>query len=185
MAVDSETSGDIELVLEALQDGPPGITPNFGRALAEAASVCLDEQGHSSPTPMQVCGTVERNAKITWQTPSDRAHGCWGDPEYTTEHGAYGVASLLIPEISEYTVVERSKKGTGFDFWLGDKNDQGFLFQNKARLEVSGIRKGSDSIIADRVRSKLQQTERSSGTGLPAVVVVVEFGDPQSRLAMK
>ena len=56
-------------------------------------------------------------------------------------------------------------------------------FQNKARLEVSGILsvEGSDidveRAVAKRVREKLKQTQSSSGP-LPAYVVVVEFGSP-------
>jgi len=43
-------------------------------------------------------------------------------------------------------VIERSRKGTGFDYWLGSADEVGELpFQNKVRLEVSGIGKADDS----------------------------------------
>jgi len=133
---------------------------------------------------MAVRGALEATAQLYWQSPDDQTRRCWADPNVATEHGACGVATLLVPEISDLTVVERSRKGTGFDYWLGEKNDEGPLFQGKARLEVSGIRTGSDSTVASRVKQKLRQTQPSDGS-LPAIVVVVEFGSPQSVVANK
>lgn len=184
MQIDLKTLGEISLDLETLQRGTPGITPRFGAALAEAASVCLDERGHSSPAWMVVRGTVDAKAELSWNSPDDQARRCWADAEVATEHGAYGVATLLVPEISGLTVVERSKKGTGFDYWLGERDDEGPLFQGKARLEVSGMRTGASGAVQSRVKQKLRQTEPSDGA-LPAIVVVVEFGTPQSLVATK
>jgi hypothetical protein len=54
-------------------------------------------------------------------------------------------------------VVERSRRGTGFDYWLGKKGDNNQLpFQNAVRLEVSGIRKGDDGKIKARAKQKLE-----------------------------
>ncbi len=184
MTIRSNIEGQIEFSLENLSTGSPGITRACGTGLAEAACVCLDHQGHTSPTSMKIRGQVMAEAAVTWQIPTDQARRCWADLEVATEHGACGVASLLLREISDLQVVERSKKGTGFDYWLGDKDDPAALFQGKARLEVSGIRNGSDSVVATRVRQKLRQTERSEGT-LPAVVIVVEFSRPQCRVVEK
>lgn len=58
-------------------------------------------------------------------------------------------------------------------------------FQNKARLEVSGIRNGDQKIIKARVREKLTQTEVSDKTRLPAYVVVVEFGRPVAEVRQR
>lgn len=71
---------------------------------------------------------------------------CWNDQEYTTEQAAYGIALLLLSKLTEFTVVERSRKGTGFDYWLGKPTDSSDLpFQKSMRLEVSGIRQGSQA----------------------------------------
>lgn len=80
-------------------------------------------------------------------------------------------------------MTQRSRKGTGFDYWLGDEADM--PFQNKARLEVSGIRNGDQKIIKARVREKLTQTEVSDKTRLPAYVVVVEFGRPVAEVRQR
>ena len=65
------------------------------------------------------------------------------DLQDATEAGACGLAILLVQLFVGYTVVERSVKGTGFDYWLGSENDA--LFQNKARLEASGILRGDQN----------------------------------------
>lgn len=110
---------------------------------------------------------------------------CWADKQWATEMGAYGVAILLITKNTEFTAVERSRKGTGFDYWLGPKADGGELpFQRKARLEVSGILKGGQERIASRVKQKAKQTERSDGA-LPAFVAVVHFGIPSADVTKR
>lgn len=79
---------------------------------------------------------------------------------------------------SPYTVIERSRKGTGFDYWLGDKNS--YLFQKKARLEVSGILKGDDSLLKSRHAAKEEQTSKSDELCIPAYVSVIEFSKPKA-----
>lgn len=176
-----------DITLDDLSSGMPGITSKFGASLAEAATICLEEQSHHSGVQMKVDGDCDHNLAVRWQPVEDpgQARRCWADPEVTTEHGAYGVASLLVSALTDLTVVARSRKGTGFDYWLGPKGETDTLFQNKTRLEVSGIAKGTLSDIGARTRRKLKQTEQSDGTSLPAVVAVVEFGAPRSRLVTK
>jgi hypothetical protein len=70
----------------------------------------------------------------------------------------------------------------GFDYWMGDES--AIPFQSKARLEISGIRRGDDSDIKARVRQKLKQTNQSDGL-LPAYVIVVEFGSPLAEVRRK
>jgi len=173
-----------QLALDDLGNGTPGISPEYGWSLAQAAAVCLDSQGHSSPTEMPVGGDASAEIDLEWEAPDERARRTWADMEFATEQGAYGIATLLVPKISDWTVAERSRKGTGFDYWLADQSDEGPLFQNKARLEVSGILSGTDSKVSGRVKQKLEQTTPSDGV-LPALVVVVEFGSPKSKVAKK
>jgi hypothetical protein len=175
------------LELPRLADGMPGISPTVGAALAEAATVCFEEQNHSSGVGLRVDGDFSRTFMVSWTTPSDleQAKRTWADPEIATEHGAYGVAALLVTQLTEYTVAARSRKGTGFDYWLGPKGSIDGLFQDKARLEVSGIRTGDEPAIRARVARKTKQTEKSEETGLRAVIVVVEFGTPRSRVVKK
>jgi hypothetical protein len=109
----------------------------------------------------------------------------WNDLEEAVEHGAYGLAALIIAEHTHLEVVERSRKGTGFDYWLGQKGEGGgALFQHAARMEVSGIQHGDDKTIEARVRKKLEQTTRTDGT-LPAFIVVIEFSTPRVQVVTK
>ncbi|MEG3845987.1 hypothetical protein QT971_01810 [Microcoleus sp. herbarium19] len=79
-----------------------------------------------------------------------------------------------------FTVIERSRKGTGFDYWLGIQDSTATLpFQRMARLEVSGIRQGNRSQINARVKQKIEQTRASDAQGLPAYIIVVEFARPE------
>jgi hypothetical protein len=106
--------------------------------------------------------------------------------ELATEYGAYAIAALLMPYLTDLTVIERSVKGKGlgFDFWLGDISDRDRLFQRKARLEVSGIRRGSESQIEYRVNIKLKQITPSDLVA-PGYVCVVEFGTPHAWIVEK
>jgi hypothetical protein len=170
------------LVLSTLGEGLPAITPAFGVSLAEAGAVCLEEQGHSNGVELKVYGEFIEAFKVYWPNVTDQMRLCWNDQEVTTEHGAYGIGILLIRDLTNFSIIERSRKGAGFDFWLG--RGDGLPFQNKARLEISGIRKGDDSIVKARVQQKLKQTERSQGS-FPAYIVVVEFSRPLSHVVKK
>jgi len=89
-----------------------------------------------------------------------------------------------VVALTEYTVVERARKGPGFDYWLGKKDSVAPLFQDKARLEVSGLRRGDDRSLESRVRRKAKQIE-ASDRGLPGLVAVVEFSSPRTRVRTK
>ncbi|MDH3458404.1 MAG: hypothetical protein OER90_16295 [Gemmatimonadota bacterium] len=147
--------------------------------MAEAASVCLDDCGHTSPTYLAVDGDQDRSYAMIWQLVTEQARRSWADEQFATEQGAYGVAILLVRDMRGHSVVERSRKGNGFDYWMGPAD--GTLFSAKSRLEVSGIRRGDPGQIGRRVREKTQQIAVSSGR-LPGIVVVVEFGKPIARL---
>jgi hypothetical protein len=107
----------------------------------------------------------------------------FNDLQEATENGAYGIALLLVCSRLGFTVIERSRKGTGFDYWLGD--EETLPFQNKARLEVPGILCGSQSQIAARIREKRQQLRRSDQGRLPGYIVVVEFSYPHAAVTQR
>jgi len=173
-----------EIHLNTLLNETPGITRAVGETFAEAAAVCLEDQRHRSRTAMNVDGDFTGTFSIAWEGTTAQMRRCWADLQFATEFGAYAIAVLLVHELTELTIVERARKGTGFDFWLGDKDDSGILFQGKGRLEVSGILSGEETIVRSRVRQKLGQTNRSDGK-LPALIIVVEFSKPRSRVVNK
>ena len=164
----------------------PGWSLSFGAICADAAAVCLDERGHSSSVTLTIDGIQPCEIQIQMNAIDDTIRRFNADREVATEYGAYGIAALILPHLTGLTIIERSVKGKGlgFDFWLGSLEDPGTLFQRKARLEVSGIRQGSDSLIQARVNIKLEQI-RPSDDVAPGYVSVVEFGTPKARIVKK
>jgi hypothetical protein len=132
---------------------------------------------------MTVEGTFTATFAIQWSAPVTEAmRRYWNDLEEAAEQGASGLAMLLMRALTGYTVLERARKGTGFDWWLGNDDN---LFQNKARLEVSGILRGKGWRIRSRAAAKEVQTGRSNSSGLTAYIVVVEFGAPKARVVRR
>jgi hypothetical protein len=164
----------------------PGWSLIFGATCADAASVCLDDRGHPECVALQIDGIQSCEIELQWNAIDDTIRRFNADQEVATEYGAYGIAALIMPRLTNLTVIERSVKGKGFgfDFWLGSIDDVDSLFQRKARLEVSGIRKGSETIVQSRVNMKLKQISPSD-TVAPGYVAVVEFGTPRARVVGK
>lgn len=164
----------------------PGWSLTFGAICADAAAVCLDERGHSTSVVLQIEGFQRGEIQLQRDAIDDTIRRFNADREVATEYGAYGIAALIMPHLTGLTIIERSVKGKGlgFDFWLGSTQDPSTLFQRKARLEVSGIRNGSDSLIQARANMKLEQI-RPSDDLAPGYVSVVEFGTPKARIVEK
>lgn len=136
----------------------------------------MERQGHVSGVQMTCSGLVTTPKTVGWTTPFDnQLERSTEDLQEATEHGAECVSVLFAIEHTPYTVVRRSRKKTGVDYWLGKKDD--LLFQDAARLEISGILNNNTAIEA-RKKLKLKQTEQSDSTSLPAYVSIVEFGTP-------
>lgn len=174
------------LNLQTLGQGLPAITPAFGAAIAEAGAICLTDEAHAPGVILKVEGEFSTTFRLNWPPVTEQTRRCWNDEEYTTEQAAYGIAFLLILQLTNFTVIERSRKGTGFDYWLGMQDSTATLpFQRMARLEVSGIRKGNRSQINARVKQKIEQTRVSEAQGLPAYIIVVEFSRPISIISAK
>lgn len=169
------------LDLRSLANGRPGITAAWGTVLAEAATVCLEDQQHSPGVQLRVRGHSNGGCLLEWQNGNDQMRLCYNDSGYTTEHGAYGVAILIAELLTGLTVTERSDKGTHVDFWLGEEDDDSPPFSSEARLEVSGIRRGDDGTIASRLREKMVRLDGIEHP-LTAFVIIVEFSSPISEV---
>lgn len=161
-------------------DDIPGISRAKGNELAEAGAVCLESQGHTSGTCLTVRNGANNSYQLDWPPVTDQARRTWNDDEEATEDGAAGIAVLLASQEIGYTVIMRSRKDTGFDYWLGDD-----VLDFRARMEVSGIRNGNDGQVRTRVKQKLRQMDRSNALGLPAYAIVVEFGRPLAEIKKK
>lgn len=165
------------MVIEDITRGViPGMTVAKAAYLSECAVSCLTRQGHSSGVQMTCGGITNTPESVNWTTPfTDQLDRSTNDLQEATEHGAECISALFAIEHTPYTIVKRSRKKTGVDYWLGKKDDP--LFQETARLEVSGILNDREE-IQKRKKQKLQQTSQSDSTALPAYVSIVEFGTP-------
>jgi hypothetical protein len=171
------------LTLDSLVHGFPHIPSEGGAMMGQAAVICLDHQAHTSAVRLVVEGAFTATFSLSWsEGVTEAKRRFWNDLEEATQQGAYAVAILLIRALTGYTVIERSRKGTGFDWWLGTEDN---LFQGKARLEVSGILRGTTRRINDRIKARLGQTRQSDDLALTAYVVVVEFGTPRAKVVQR
>ena len=169
-----------ELLLDSILEGMPGITAVEGANLLENCVYLLHEKGHVSPTDMEVSGMENLMLPVVWRdTYDEQMQRTYADRQSATERAAICISALLATAMTEYTIVERSRRGTGFDYFLGNKEDM--FFMPKARLEVSGIEEEkSGNTLLQRYRMKLKQVERSDYLKLPVYIAVVEFDTPKS-----
>jgi hypothetical protein len=148
----------------------------MGAFVAQAAAVLLELNKHLSGVSMTVVEKRAKDYNVVWPRLHVDAMRTHKDLPEAAEQGAYGIAFLLAEEFTKFKIIERSRKGTGFDYWLGIGDQH--PFQHAARLEVSAII-NDEGAINGRVKAKMKQTDVSRGR-LPAYVAVVEFGQPKS-----
>jgi hypothetical protein len=177
----------ITISLAELRHPMPALTESGGGVMAEAASVCLAHCGHGISVKMEVYRGADSPSAITCTIDrlvvTETLMRAYDDLQDATEDGAYGVAIMLLKRLEGYSVVKRARKRTGFDYWLGNEGD--LSFQNRARLEVSGILTGDLSTARARLAQKLKQTIPTDYTQLPAYVVVVGYWHPASWVVKK
>lgn len=179
--------------IEQLNAGLPTITPAFCRMLAETAVFCLQENSHKSAECVLPCLTSKKdNAnetkdfQLVWGEQDTRTEDTYGDLQEATEYGATGLSIILAAKLTKYSTALRSMKYGGFDYWLGEKDDkENFLFQKKARLEISGIFKGAEAQFNARVKQKFKQTDVSDASGYDCYISVIEFSKPRASFLSK
>lgn len=159
------------------------LTSAAGLNFAHAASVCLESCGHSLTSKVSDTGHFGNTYTVSRYDVNDQMKRTHNDEQVATEEGAYGMAFLVASKEMEVKAIQKSRKKTGIDYWLG--TDDNFLFQNKVRLEVSGLRKGNDSQFESRYKTKMAQSEKSDDTLLPALIVIVEFGEPRIKTGLR
>ncbi|EKD71515.1 MAG: hypothetical protein ACD_46C00175G0002 [uncultured bacterium] len=158
------------------------LTDNMINALIEAGVYCLEDSKHLSGINTKLKGDKTDDYEIKWNSSCNKlAVFSWG--EEVIEWAAVAISILVATKITGYTAVERAMRGTGIDYWLGNFDDRALIFEQKERLEISGIKKGDDSAIKQRVNNKKKQTNQSASSKKPAHVLVVEFSRPEVNYA--
>ena len=168
-----------QLNLRVPSEGLPGVTTALFRVFIEAARVVLSDVNHRTGTMLAVQGEESLRYRLKFRPPTQQQIRSHADPNVATEWAACAIAFLIVPRITSCTVIRRSYTGTAIDYWLGPGTKP--FFQETARLEVSGIRRGTDSQLRSRISEKLRRAEKIQNP-LPLYVSVTEFGEPRSHL---
>jgi hypothetical protein len=92
------------LSLQSLKQGLPAVTSAFGMAIAEAGAICLTDEAHQPGVVINVEGEFSTTFKLEWQPVTEQIRRCWNDEEYTTEQAAYGIAFLLILQLTNHWI---------------------------------------------------------------------------------
>lgn len=172
------------LFISQLRTGLPGVSPARASEHVEACIVCLSSQHHTADVRLKVEGDFTEAFAVVWDASdlTEQVKRSWEDEEEATESGACCLAFLLVLELTPYTVIRRSIRGTGFDYWLGDKHEE-LLFQDEACLEVSGIRHAiKKSDLDARIRQKTAQVQAVDDKNLKTYIIVVDFGAPSAYI---
>lgn len=176
-----------EIEIEELKHGLPGLTKVWGGFLSEASSYCLECNNHQTGIDLLLSGFIDKSCKLRWsRVTSVQVVNSWNDKEELAEYGAAGIAILEIIHFTDFTVMQRSRKGTGVDYWLCNKDEE-IPFRQSARMEVSGILHGSKRDIEQRLRGKINRITKPTleGSSLPVYIIIVEFSRPITKMVQQ
>lgn len=163
----------------------PFLTEPIRKHMLEACLLVLSENSHlNSHIALEVIHNEIHDFTLILDECelSPNAINSW-DIDDDTEKAAECVTLVLFPRLTNHKSIKRAWKGTGFDYWIGS-NDS-ILFQEKARLEISGIFKGNINLLESRFKEKSKQTNVSDNTDLPAYISVTAFGQPVTKFNLK
>lgn len=171
--------------IKDITKGLPGLTPVSGQHLYEGCVICLSRHKHRNKgTVMEIENGSLTKRELVWEDIyNEQLDRTWADQFYATEHGAVCIAILIALQLTDYTVIEKSARKNGFDYWLGSNDD--ILFQRKARLEISGIFKAEERDLKKRYNIKVKQTDSSDDLQIPAYIGIVEFSKPYAKFGKK
>ena len=151
-----------------------GLTKAIADSYSEAASVCLDRH-HKSPSSFD----LERNesrlvASVEWQSPDAQTGSAWANETDATEAGAYACVLAAVELVDGLVAVRRAETMTGADYYVAPAHNAPEHLEDCLRLEVSGVDRGPETAIRQRLRAKLSQAA-SGNSNLPALAGVVGF----------
>ena len=172
-----------ELDFDRLHEAIPEMTESLVGYMYDAAVFCFHRHRHNSGIRCEVRSldeTLDIVSLIWTRQFTKKIANTFGDTGYAVEFAAEGIACLTIRAYTEYTVIERSQRGDGVDFWLAKRHaDDNYSLQRSARMECKGIfsaRYPSD--IMARIDEAIEQSARSDSTDARAYIIAAEFGQP-------
>jgi hypothetical protein len=136
--------------------------------------VCLDRH-HASPIVIEIDNGGSRGeAVVQWSEPTDRERAAWANAIDTTEAGAYAIALGTVELVRGMVAVRRAETGTGADYYVAPLGASVNDLENCLRLEVSGVDKGDERSVRQRLVQKRAQA-RAGQSNLPALAAAVGF----------
>lgn len=168
--------------LTALASGRPGLTSAVAQALIEAAAVCFEAVGHQSPVTLRHAGEFSGTSTLAFPSVTEQMRNSHTDLIDATERGACAIAAHLCERQLGLTIVQQSRRGQGFDYWIAASPHE--LFQAAHRLEVSGILRGDSNQVKRRLSEKLQRLANQEAPWT-TWVIIVEFAQPLAHAARR
>ena len=172
--------------LVEIQKGFEGLTQISGAHMLEGCIVTLWFHDHKSNLELTLLGKISKKLKLAYpeEKKTLQLANTWRDKREATELAAACIGILLAWKLESLEVTERAASPEGVDYWLGTSGD-GIMFQRKARLEVSGILKGTNADMEYRYKQKCIQSKPSDGSKLPAFISVTEFSKPVAKFQQR
>jgi hypothetical protein len=162
------------LPLEDMHLRHSGLTEAIARNNQEAATVCLSRH-HTPPTMFRIENSgANEQAVVDWIPPNDHVRGAWNNRNDATEMGAYACVIAGIELSRGHVAVHRADTGTGADYYVAPPGTGKSDLERCYRLEVSGVDKGNDRDIRQRLIQKVEQA-RKGDSNLPAIAGVIGF----------
>jgi len=165
---------EISLFLDGMDERHPGLTPAVAAYYAEGACVCLSRH-HTTPTYFQARADArDYTAYIEWRPADDSAIAAWSNSDDTTRDGAYAVSLATLEVTDGLVATHRAQTRTGADYYVAPSGAGSASLEDAYRLEVSGLDKGDETAINQRLKRKREQTRRGQ-CNLPAIASIVGF----------
>ena len=152
-----------------------GLTQAVADSNLEALRVCLDRH-HAPPVSFEIVeiGHQSVTATLDWDATDDAIKNAWTNEKNATEDGAYACVLAAVELLYGLVSVGQAEEGTGSDYYVAPPGASPYDFEERIRLEVSGVDRGNESDVRRRLRRKLAQAS-GGRSDLPAIAGVVGF----------
>lgn len=180
-----------ELRLSDLLSNTKCLTEPIANHFAESCAVSLHVNGHRSGVGLGVrySGSDSRETVIWSNVITDEVVESYRDVNKRVDNAACAIALLLIRQLTTRVAILASATGDRVDYYLSQSEiDDTLIFNDSARLEVSGIhRESSSNSIQRRLRQKTNRLKKKGGPDSDSestYICVVEFAEPKSEVVL-
>ena len=183
------------VILEDLEDIAPGLHQTQTALMRSSCTVSLAVHGHVTgvPLPARITGE-DCDVRLLWTdgVAPEEFHK-FGDVSRRVDWGVQAIAILLVHHLMGYQVVDQSRTGNGFDYFLSSVGtDPDLPFNDTVRLEVSGIHAETPgNTLQQRASRKIKRLDAFASADpqgfddVAVVVCVVDFANPRALAVMR